>query len=118
MITIEQSAKYLTHLTALSWNEPINSDIGTVIRIDRKGNKRIFSAVRDIDEYGYYPGISTFSGAYRVLKAIGLIIKDLFHTIILRQNPLRTAKKIVKNVKYIIRGAVEMVPIIGNIIFY
>lgn len=118
MYTIKNAAKGLTHLTALSRNEPIDSDIGTVIHIDKNGRKKIFSAVRDLDEYGYYPGISTISGAYRIIKAITEIIQDLFKTIIFRHPPLWTAKKIIKNVKYIVRGSIEMVPLVGNIIVY
>jgi len=78
---------------------------------------------------GYIPGVSTFTGALRVVKHTALLFHDIIAIPIVRALGRKeqdasqcaigalkdTLKASAHNIANIFRGAVEMIPLVGNI---
>lgn len=67
---------------------------------------------------GYIPFVSMAIGGRRAFENLIDMAANIAKTVFLQQSPLKTANNLGKNVTQIARGAVEMVPIIGNLAMY
>ncbi len=98
-------------------------DIGTVIAFYSQGEgqqyqTRIYSAVNQKNIDGYKPGLSTISGACRILSNIIDIIANLGSMLLMDQSPMKSFRYITNNTYMILRGAVELVPVAGNLTLF
>lgn len=116
--SIEQAALHIAHLTALSRNEPIDTDIGTVVETDKNGVKRIHSTVNGMNSRGYVPIASMAVGGHRIFENLKNIIENIAKTIFFQQSFVKACKNLGHNIVQIVRGVVEIVPIFGNLTIY
>lgn len=115
---IERAAFQVAHITALSRHEPLNTDIGTVVEISKTGVKHIQSAVHSKNTAGYIPIYSIGIGGRRICENLISLIKDMAMTILFQQSPVTTFVNLKNSTWQILRGAIEIVPIIGNLTIY
>ncbi len=116
--SIEQAALQIAHLTALSRDEPIKTDIGTVVETNKNGVKTIRSAVNRMNSLGYIPIASIGVGGCRIFINLIGVIKNIAMAIFLQQSPIESFKNLGNNIAQIVRGVVEIVPILGNLTIY
>ncbi len=112
------AAKEMAHVLYLGPNEPIFSDIGTVIEINANGEKKIYSDVNARNNAGYRPFRSIPIGFVQICNNLMEIIKNVGLTIQGRQSLFTTGQKLGWNVVLILRGALELIPFAGNLIIY
>lgn len=115
---IQQAALLMTNLTALSREEPISSDIGTVVEFHNDGKRCMYSTVSRANSMGYIPFVSMATGGRRAFENLINMTANIAKTVFLQQSLSTTVNSLGNNVTQIVRGAVEMVPIIGNLTMY
>lgn len=114
--SIENFASLFKDITQIN-KTPITLDIITVAQV-HEGITKIYTTVGKLNEGGYVPGISTFSGTYRTLSEICAIVKTLYAMATCSLDVSEGSRRLKNSTLGALRGLVEIVPIVGNTIFY
>lgn len=119
MTTHLEQAYRLANIPVTRYLTNAGYDIGSIVIKDEETKKvQVFSSVNQANLDGYTPIASTFSGSYRILRNLVGIIGNLALLILCQKNPLQAVRDITNNIIMIARGAVEMVPLAGNLIMF
>ncbi len=113
---IVHAAYRMAHVTRLD-NQTIDADIGTVVEFDNNG---IMTTIHSETDYmaSYLPYISTLVGVARIAVNVFKLLGNFFGMLCGIYHPSAASKSMSSNLLGIARGAIELVPIVGNLAIY
>ncbi len=114
--TIGYAALRIAYASELDPSHPYKVDIGTVVEFDEMGNARFHSETRNGDSY--VPILSTLIGVARIARNVFQLLGNFFDMLRGQHSPRAALGAMCGNLSGIAMGAIELVPVVGNLAIY